>query len=61
MKKNNQEFKPTYFLTDEQIEKYKNLSSSQIFEWLETTNEFLYKCRTPEAKAFSAKLRRGEI
>lgn len=61
MEKNNQQFIPTYFLTDEQIKKYREWSSVEIFEWIESTNEFLYRFRTPKAKEFNAKIRRGEI
>jgi hypothetical protein len=61
MKKNNKPFKPTYFLSDQQIKDYQQWSVAEIFEWLETTNEFLNKFRTPEAKAFNQKIRKGEI
>lgn len=29
--------------------------------WIETTNEFLYKMRSDEAKEFNRKIRNGEI
>ena len=59
MELNNKTFKPTYFLTDEQIKEYQKWTVAQIFEWLQSTNEFLYKCRTPQAKMINEKIRKG--
>ena len=49
-----------YYVTDEQIREHQKRSVREIFEWLETTNEFLFRFQTPEARENWFKLRRGE-
>ena len=40
-----------YTVTDEQIAAHQKLSIEEIFEWLETTNQFIYELQTPEERA----------
>ena len=61
MKNNKNRFKPTCFLTNDQRKADQKRTVAEIFEWLETTLEFLDKFRTIEAKAFNERIRRGEI
>ncbi len=56
--KNNIQFRQTYFLIDQRIKDYQKWSTIQIFEWLETTNEFLFQLRTAEAKSIANKIRK---
>ena|GEM_PF-2733375 len=69
MDKKNKEFIPPeyarmkgyyYSVTDEQIREHQQRSVEQIFEWLETTNEFLALAQSPEARECMMKFRRGE-
>ena len=36
-----------YTVTDEQIAEHQKRSVKEIFEWLETTNKFIYQMQTP--------------
>lgn len=50
-----------YFVTDEQIREHQQRSVLEILEWIESTNEFLYRFQTPEARAYWMKIRKGEM
>ena len=50
-----------YTVTDAQIREHQQRSMFEIFEWLETTNEFIYKLQTPEERERMNKIRRGEF
>ncbi len=50
-----------YHVTDEQIKEHQQRTVAQIFEWLESTNEFLYKFQTEEERERMHKIRRGEF
>lgn len=50
-----------YHVTDEQIKEHQQRTVEQIFEWLESTNEFLYKFQTAEERERMHKIRRGEF
>ncbi len=39
-----------YTVTDEQIAEHRKKSIEEIFEWLETTNAFLYSIQTEEER-----------
>ena len=39
-----------YEVTDEQIRMHQSRSVDEIFEWLESTNQFLNEFMTPEEK-----------
>lgn len=62
MKKNNgQKQKGFYYtVTDEQIKEHRQRSVKEIFEWLESTNEFLWKFQTPVERERMMKIRKGE-
>lgn len=49
-----------YTVTDEQIRQHRQRTVAEIFEWLETTNEFLYNFQTPEERERMHKIRKGE-
>ena len=50
-----------YFVTDEQIREHQQRSVAEIFEWLESTLEFIYRFQTPEERERMHKIRRGEF
>lgn len=50
-----------YTVTDEQIREHQQRSVKQIFEWLETTLEFIYKMQTPEERKRMNQIRKGEF
>lgn len=39
-----------YTVTDEQIKEHQQRSVMEIFEWLETTNKFIYSIQTPQER-----------
>ena len=39
-----------YTVTDDQIKEHQKRSMKEIFEWLETTNKFIYELQTPEER-----------
>jgi hypothetical protein len=43
-----------------QIGFYYTVSDKEIFEWLESTNEFLWRFQTPVEKERMRKIRKGE-
>lgn len=49
-----------YSVTDEQIRQHKQRTVAEIFEWLESTNKFLWDFQTPEERVRMHKIRRGE-
>ncbi len=49
-----------YTVTDEQIAEHQKRSIEEIFEWLQSTNDFLEMVKTPEEKLRSEKIKRGE-
>ncbi len=49
-----------YEVTDEQIRMHQSRSVDEIFEWLESTNQFLNEFMTPEEKERMHKIRKGE-
>lgn len=59
-KDKNEPLQLLYYVTDEQIREHQKRSVTEIFEWLESTNEFLFRFQTPEARENWFKLRRGE-
>lgn len=52
---------PPIVLVNGMFQTYNNWNYKQINDWQESLNEFLNKYRTPKAKAFNAKLRRGDF
>jgi hypothetical protein len=48
-----------YEVTDEQIRMHRSRSVEQIFEWLQSTNEFLNRFMTAEEKERMNKIRKG--
>lgn len=50
-----------YHVTDEQIKEHQQRTVEEIFEWLESTNEFLAKFQTPEERERMLKIRKGEF
>ena len=50
-----------YTVTDEQIRQHRQRTVAEIFEWLETTNEFLYRFQTPTERERMHKIRKGEF
>lgn len=50
-----------YFVTKEQIRKYRRLTPRQKLEWLEEVNAFTEKFAPEQAKRFHKMFRRGEI
>ena len=40
-----------YTVTEEQIREHQQRSVEEIFQWLETTNKFIYNIQTPEERA----------
>ncbi len=48
-----------YSVTDEQIRVHQQRSMKQIFEWLESTNEFIYLMQTPEERIRMTAIRKG--
>lgn len=51
----------SYHVTDEQIERYKQIPIDQRLEWLEELQEFLFNTLTREQWETLQKFRRGEI
>ncbi len=51
----------SYHITDEQIERYKQIPIDQRLEWFEEWQEFIYNTLTPEEWETLQKFRRGEI
>ncbi|MDP2208811.1 MAG: hypothetical protein Q8K98_08555 [Bacteroidota bacterium] len=51
----------SYHITDEQIERYKQIPIDQRLEWFEEWQEFIYNTLTPEQWETLQKFRRGEI
>jgi len=49
-KKGNQHIGFYYEVTDEQIAQHRKRSINEIFEWLESTSEFIYKLQTNEER-----------
>ena len=49
-----------YTVTDEQIREHRQRSVKEVFDWLESTLEFIYNIQTPEERERSLKIRRGE-
>lgn len=60
-KKDKKQFEFYYEVTDEQIREHQQRSVKEIFEWLESTNEFIYNLQTPEERERMMKIRRGEF
>ena len=62
MKKNNKQKQKGFYysVTDEQIKEHRQRTVNEIFEWLETTNEFLWKFQTSKARERMMKIRRGD-
>jgi hypothetical protein len=50
-----------YSVTDEQIREHQQRTTNEIFEWLETTLEFIYRFQTPEERERMNKIRKGEF
>ena len=50
-----------YSVTDEQIREHQQRSVKEIFEWLESTLEFIYRFQTPRERERMNKIRRGEF
>lgn len=50
-----------YTVTDEQIREHQQRSVKQIFSWLETTLEFIYRMQTPEERKRMQEIRKGEF
>jgi hypothetical protein len=50
-----------YFVTDDQIHEHQQRSISEILEWIESTNEFLYRFQSPEARQRWMQIRKGEF
>lgn len=50
-----------YTVTDEQIREHKKRTMFEIFEWLESTNQFIYKLQTAEERERMNKIRKGEF
>jgi hypothetical protein len=46
-----------YTVTDEQIERHRQLTIPEIFEWLESTRLLIESVQTDEAKEFAKKLK----
>lgn len=46
-----------YTVTDEQIKEHQERSILDIFEWLEKTNEFIYRLQTPDERKRSRALK----
>ena len=61
LKTKGEEMELRYYVTDEQIQEHQKRNFLEIFEWLESTNEFLFRFQTPEARKNWFKLRRGEF
>ena len=49
-----------YTVTDEQIREHRQRSVKEIFDWLESTLEFIYRIQTPHERERAIKIRRGE-
>ena len=50
-----------YTVTDEQIREHQQRTVKQIFEWLESTLEFIHRFQTPEERERMNKIRKGEF
>ena len=50
-----------YSVTDEQIREHQQRCVKEIFEWLESTNEFIYNIQTPEERERMMNIRKGEF
>lgn len=50
-----------YTVTDEQIREHQQRSVAEIFEWLESTLEFIYRFQTPEERERMHKIKKGEF
>ncbi|OFY65749.1 MAG: hypothetical protein A3H98_10380 [Bacteroidetes bacterium RIFCSPLOWO2_02_FULL_36_8] len=46
-----------YTVTDEQVRAHQKLSPSEIFEWLESMNSFLYDAQTPLERKLMFKIK----
>jgi hypothetical protein len=50
-----------YFVTDEQIKEHQKKSVKEIFEWLQSANDFIQALQTPEEQIRMNKIRKGEL
>ncbi|MEP7264831.1 MAG: hypothetical protein ABI772_10050 [Bacteroidota bacterium] len=50
-----------YEVTDEQIKMHQSRSVEQVFNWLESTNQFLNMFMTSEEKERMNKIRKGDL
>lgn len=51
----------SYPVTDEQIQRWRALSSEEKLQWLEDANRFLAVALTPAARAIQERFRRGDL
>ncbi len=53
-------FEYTYTVTDEQIQEHRGRTLPEIFEWLSSALDFIYKMQTPEERKRWQEIRNGE-
>ena len=51
----------SYRVSDEQIQRWRALSSEEKLQWLEDANRFLAVALTPAARAIQERFRRGDL
>ncbi|HTK86288.1 MAG TPA: hypothetical protein VL329_01085 [Nitrospiraceae bacterium] len=51
----------SYRVTDEQIQRWRALSSEEKLQWLEDANRFLAVALTPAVRAIQERFRRGDL
>ncbi|CAN5463285.1 hypothetical protein BH11BAC1_BH11BAC1_02050 [soil metagenome] len=54
------QFEFTYSVTDDQIREHQQRTVSEIFEWLNSTVDFIYRMQTPEERKRWQEIRNGE-
>lgn len=50
-----------YTVSDEQISEHRQRTVKQVFEWLESTLEFIHRLQTPHERDRMHKIRKGEF
>ena len=51
----------SYRVSDEQIQRWRALSSEEKLQWLEDANRFLAVALTPAVRAIQERFRRGDL
>lgn len=59
--KSQKQYEFTYTVSDEQIKEHRQRSVTEIFEWLSSTLDFIYRMQTQQQREYWKKIRNGEM